>query len=69
MIFVKHCAIDQVSHVLLVALCKEQHCLGIPLGCLPETLALGVFSNAFKDGLDRTLQLLQPLQRLLRGRF
>ena len=44
MVLVKHRPVDQVSHVLFVALGEEQHSLGVSLGRASESLSLRVFA-------------------------
>lgn len=53
--------VDDVAHVLLVALGEIEHGLGVTLGRGEETLTVGVFAEAFEKGADGALHLVQTL--------
>lgn len=53
--------VDNVAHVFLVALGQEEHRLGVPLGSGEETFAVRVFAEAFEEGADGALHLVETL--------
>ena len=58
MVLVEHRTIDDITQVLLISLCEEEQGLGITLRCLQQSLAIGIFANAFEDGSYGAGQLL-----------
>ena len=63
--FVENRIVHNVPHVLLVAFCKEEHGLCVPIWSTEQAFAIRVFSQAFKDGSDSTSELLLSSESLL----
>lgn len=59
--------VDNVAHVLLVALGQEEHGLGVALGRGEETFAVRVLADAFEQGADGALHLVEALLALSFG--
>jgi hypothetical protein len=51
-VFVENCAVNEVSHILFVALGEIHQGLGVAFGSFPQPFALGIFADAFEDGTD-----------------
>jgi hypothetical protein len=64
-IFMEDGAIDNVSEVLLIALGKEEHSLGVPLGRLEDTLSVRIFTHTFENSPDSAGELGKTLRPLL----
>lgn len=69
MILVKDSAIDNIAQILFVALCEEQHSLGVTLGCIQQALAVRVLAEAFQHGPHGARELLQILCLFFFGRL
>lgn len=68
-VFVENSPIDQVSHVLFIALCEKEHSSGVSFRGGSETLSLWILANAFENGPHSSCQFLYSLFRLLRRRL
>ena len=69
MIFVEDGPIDQITDVLLIALCKVKHSFSTALRRPSQTLSVWIFSYAFQNGLYSAFKSLQSLFSLLRCSF
>jgi hypothetical protein len=63
------CVVNNVSHILLVSLCKEQQSFGISVWCRKKAFAVGVLANAFENSADSAGELLLSREGLFRGFF
>ena len=68
-VLVEDGAIDNLTQVLLVALCEEQEGFGVAVRSVEQALAVGVLANALEDGAHGAGQLRQTLVLLLLGCF
>jgi hypothetical protein len=64
MSFMKDRAVNNIPHILLVALCKEKHRLSISFRCSKEPFTGGVFAETFEDSLDCARELRKTLSSL-----
>ena len=65
-IFMEHCPVDQVAHVLLVPLGEKEHGSRVPLRRTAQPLALRVLTEALENGAYCIPTLGKSRVRLLR---
>lgn len=65
--FLEDGIVDNVLDILLVAAGQEEHGLGIASRGVEDAGAVGVFADAFEDGADGALHLLETNGSLLGG--
>ena len=65
--FVENGIVDNVPHILLIALCKEKHSFCISFWCAQESFAIGVFARHSRIVRTAPRELFRCEQRLARA--
>lgn len=60
MVLVEDGVVDNVSDILLIALCEKQHRLRVSRRRIEDTFSVWVFANTFQYGSDSSSHFLEP---------